>query len=52
MSYFQIIRLAGFSKAKKIGEGNRAKLTIPPLDVIVHSMNIIPKFGLKVIVHQ
>lgn len=52
MSYFQIIRLAGFSKPKEIGEGNRAKITTPPLDVIVHSMNKIPKLGLKGIVHQ
>ncbi len=49
MSYFQIIRLA---KAKTIDEGNRAKITTPPLDVIVHSVNKIPNFRLKGIVHQ
>lgn len=50
MSNFQITR---FNKAKTIGEANKAKLTTPPSDVIVHSLNIIHihMFGLKGIVH-
>lgn len=50
-SYFQTTRLSGFSKAKTIGEANKAKLTTPPSVEIVHSLNITHMFGLKGTVH-